>query len=267
MTVVRRLPFTLLCAAAVLVVGAVSGALWSPAASAPWYPHVAHGVPSLLEGRWWTPLTGAFLAGTPWAYVPVIATFVVAVGAAEWRLGTRFTALFVLFAQAGAVLVAVSVLMLLHDTGRRWVVASAASLEVGFSAGALAALALLPAFAQPPWRLRLRLVLGLYAAVAFLFVGSLSDLVHLPAVAGGLLAGARLGPRLGAPSPARPSRRELAVLVTGSATLVVVCGYLLGRLLPVDGPLGHTASPTTLWLGSAVALVVAALPVSGLRLR
>ncbi|WP_306745119.1 HAD-IC family P-type ATPase [Saccharothrix yanglingensis] len=47
--------FTLLCAAAVLVVGAVSGALWSSAASAPWYPHVAHGVPSLLEGRWWTP--------------------------------------------------------------------------------------------------------------------------------------------------------------------------------------------------------------------
>ena len=57
-----RLPFTLTVVAAMLVLGVVTGALWTPFEDHPWFENVAFGAPAFAAGHWWTPVTGSFFA-------------------------------------------------------------------------------------------------------------------------------------------------------------------------------------------------------------
>ncbi|MBB5958075.1 hypothetical protein FHS29_004683 [Saccharothrix tamanrassetensis] len=255
--VLRRLPFTVSVVVVMLVVGVASGALWTDAVDEPWYPEVAFGVPSLAEGRWWTPVTGSFLAIVPAAYVPMTGTFALFVGLAEWRLGTRFTAVVAVVGQLGAVLLGALLLVLLRWTGWDWAERTAGALDVGFSAGALWVAALLSASVPPPWRLRVRLGLAVYAVGSFAFLGSLADVEHLVAVVAGLAVGPVLDGRV--------PRREALLLAFGVPVVVVAVGFALGALLPAQGPLGDTSRPSTVLLGILVVLVVAPLPAFGAR--
>src|SRR3954447_16203663 len=85
--VVRRIPFTTAVALVILAVGTATGSLWTPISERPWFPDVAYGLPSLTDGAWWTVPTGSLLALSPVIYVAVIASFLLFVGYAEWRLG------------------------------------------------------------------------------------------------------------------------------------------------------------------------------------
>ncbi len=91
--VARRLPFTTAVVLVMLVAGIATGALWSPVTERPWFGWIAYGVPSLADGHWWTPVTGAFFALTPLFYLPMVGSFALLVGFAEWKLGTRRAAL------------------------------------------------------------------------------------------------------------------------------------------------------------------------------
>ena len=57
--------------------------------------------------------------------------------------------------------------------------------DVGFSAGALGAVAAATVALRPPWRARLRLLVATYAVLFFLYSGVLWDLEHLIGVAVG----------------------------------------------------------------------------------
>jgi len=63
----RRVPFTTAVVAVMLAVAVGTGGLWDSVQDRSWYSVVAYGVPSLRAGRWWTPVTGSFLAATPLA--------------------------------------------------------------------------------------------------------------------------------------------------------------------------------------------------------
>ena len=84
----RRLPFTLAVVGTMLV-----ARRWRPArCGTRWRTgtcvhHVAYGLPALQDGRWWTPVTGAFFALTPAQYLPVAGGALLMVGWSEWRLG------------------------------------------------------------------------------------------------------------------------------------------------------------------------------------
>ncbi|WP_433273697.1 hypothetical protein ACQPZF_19755 [Actinosynnema sp. CS-041913] len=249
--VLRRLPFTVAVVVVMLVVGVVSGALWSDAVDAPWYPWVAFGVPSLAEGRWWTPVTGSFLAIVPAAYVPMVGTFALFVGAAEWLRGTRFAVVVAVVGQSGSVLLSALALVLLRWTGWDWAERTAGAMDVGFSAGALWVAALLSASVPPPWRLRMRLALAVYVVGSFVFLGSLADVEHLVAVVAGLAVGPAVRDRV--------PRREVGLLAAGVVVLVVAAGVAVKAFLPAEGPLGDTSRPSTVVLGIVVVLVVAPL--------
>jgi len=253
--VLRRVPFTASVVGVMVVVGVVSGALWDRAADAAWYPQVAFGVPSLAEGRWWTPVSGSFLAVVPAAYVPMAGTFALFVGAAEWRWGTRVAAVAAVAGQVGSVLLSALLLVLLRWTGWDWAERTAGSLDVGFSAGALWVAALLSAAIAPPWRLRFRFGLAVYVLVSFAFLGSLADVEHLVAVVAGLAAGS--APRDRAP------RAE--VVVAGVA--VVAIGVAVAAFLPSHGPLGDTSRTSTAVWAILVVAVAAPLLVVGARRR
>jgi lysylphosphatidylglycerol synthetase-like protein (DUF2156 family) len=262
-TLVRRTPFTSAVVLVMIVSGLATGGLWRAAAEQAWYPWVAYGVPSLTHGRWWTLFSGPFLAVVPPFYLAMTGSFALLVGWAEWRLGTAVAAFTAVVGQLVGILAALGFLILVRDAGWPWADATSRLLDVGFSAGALAALAMTSATLRPPWRLRLRLALALYVVASAVYLGSLADLEHLVAVLIALLVGPQLVRGRAVPA-GRPSRREWRLLAVFLLALMAA-GSVLSFLLPNDGPLGPTGDPETSWIDLAVTLVVVALLVNGLR--
>ncbi|MCW0214880.1 MAG: hypothetical protein OJJ54_16095 [Pseudonocardia sp.] len=262
----RRLPFTSAIVVVMLVVGVATRALWRPAEDASWYPAVAYGLPSFAEDRWWTLLTGPFLAIVPLAYLAMTGSFALFVGAAEWVLGTRRAAVVAVVGQVGAVLLSAGILLALREVWD-WAAAVGTLIDVGFSAGSMASIALISALLRPPWRLRARLVIALYVVGSFVFLGSLADLEHL--VAGGLVLAAApwLDRRMHGP-PARPtSARERTRLGLCALGVAVLAGLALGRFLPAAGPVGDTAHAGAMWTGIAVTTLGAPVLAGALRRR
>jgi lysylphosphatidylglycerol synthetase-like protein (DUF2156 family) len=258
--VLRAVPFTVAVVAAMLVVGVATGSLWSPLVDRPLFDQVAYGLPALLEGRWWTPVTGSFFALTPLQYLPVAGGFALLVGWSEWRIGTRRAVVATVVGQLVGVLGAALVLQLLGGTSSSWGWAArvADDLDVGFSAGAIAAVAAASASLLAPWRARVRLVVVLYVVLAFLYIGLLWDLEHL---LGGVL-GLVLGPFLLGRRPElrlpRMTRHEWRVL---AATLFVVAALirLVVFFVPADGPLGQREGlgSVGILIGAGISLVLA----------
>ena len=260
-----RLPFTSAVVLVMIVLALVTGSFWRAAEDAAWYPSVAYGVPSLEAGRWWTLLSGPFFAVVPVFYLAMTGSFAVLVGWAEWRLGTRLATITAVVGQLVGILTALGFLFLVRGHGWAWADRTAELLDVGFSAGSLAAAAVTSAVLRPPWRLRLRLALGLYVLASAVYLGSLADLEHLVAVGLALAVGPRLvRGRLGLAPPGRPSRREWRLLAVFLLVLLTV-GSVLSFLVPNDGPLGETGDDQSTWLDILINLVITALAVNGLR--
>jgi lysylphosphatidylglycerol synthetase-like protein (DUF2156 family) len=258
---VRRVPFTSAVVLVMIVLGFASGSLWHAAEDQAWYPWIAYGVPTLEAGRWWTLLSGPLFAVVPPFYLAMTGSFALLVGWAEWRVGTKVTAVTAVAGQLLGILAALGFLILVRGHGWAWADRTATLLDVGFSAGSLAAAAVVSTTLRPPWRLRLRLALALYVLASAVYLGSLADLEHLVAVGLALAVGPRLvrGVR-----PGPPSRREWRLLAVFVITLQAA-GSVLGILLPNEGPLGSTGQPDSGWLDVVITLVTAALLVNGLR--
>jgi hypothetical protein len=264
----RRVPFTATTIAAILLVAAISGALFSQLFDHPWGDDVAYGLPSLVDGRLWTLLTGALFAVTPLCYVAVIGSFAVLTGFAEHRLGTRRTILACGYGHLVGILGAA----LINAIGAtHW----SATLDVGFSAGALGAAAI--ATASLPRRPRLLARAGLlaYCLAALLVLGELADLEHLVAVAACLPVGRFFLRR--PVSSAHDAIRARALLARyggtslswmttwpGARYLVAADGYLayrqhLGVAITIGDPVGSPA-----WRARALTEFAAMCERSGL---
>lgn len=257
-----RVPFTASTTLLILVAGLLTASLWDAASDQAWFAQIAYGLPSLTEGRWWTPFTGTLFALSPIIYLPMAGSFVLIVGLTEWRLGTRTTALVTVTGHLVGVIGAALVLWLTAQTDWVWAQELFGQLDVGFSAGALAALAVLSATLTPPWRLRLRLGLISYVGVSFLFVGSLADVEHLIAVAVALPLGSRVVRQEVVPS--WPGRREWRLFAaTGLALTAVI--EVVASLVPADGPVGSTRMLSDSWFGVLFSVLVVALIVNAIR--
>jgi hypothetical protein len=272
--ILRRVPFT--TSVVVLVVGLAiaTGTLWSPLERAGWYPDVAFGPPALLDGRWWTVVTGSLFALEPLQYPVVLVFFALPVALCEWRLGTRLTAVVVVVFQAVGVIgggYLVAALASWTDWG--WAQRTAQDLDVGFSAGALGAAVVVSAHLRRPWRGRVRLAVLGYVLTSLTLLGYLYDVEHLVAV----LLGLWLGPWIVGRRPSRTvaawlrpgfTRRDLRKIVGGSflwGAIVTVVGQVADR----DGPFGPIGGdPESCWwvlLVVAVDLLIAWGLVRGRR--
>ncbi len=260
----QRLPFTSSVTLAMLVLAVASGALWNAAEDRAAYPFIAYGLPSLEAGRWWTMLTGPFFAVIPWFYLPMVGSFALFAGFAEWQLGTRRAMAVTIVGQFVSVLVATQFLALSRNSGWLWAERVAGSLDVGFSGGALAAVAVASAALRPPWALRLRAGLCVYAGVAIVYVGTLADLVHFFALLLALPLGKRLVGKRRAGDPVTPDLREWRVLAVAGLLLLTIAEIVM-FLVPGDGPFGSDegVSLSAPELGVLVLLVVPML--NGLR--
>ncbi|WP_207926429.1 bifunctional lysylphosphatidylglycerol flippase/synthetase MprF [Actinocrispum wychmicini] len=260
----QRVPFTSTVVLAMLLLAVLTGALWSAAADRVVYPFVAYGAPSFDAGRWWTMLTGPFFAVIPWYYLPMVGSFALCVGFAEWQMGTRRAMAVTIGGQIVSVLVATEFLALCRDSGWLWAERLAGSLDVGFSGGALAAVAVASATLRPPWRLRLRAGLWVYAGVAIVYVGTLADLVHFFALllaipVGGWLVGARR-----ARETARPNVREWRLLTVAGLLLLTIAEVVM-YFVPVAGPFGSADGVSLSGLELVVLVLLVVPMLNGLR--
>ncbi len=263
--VLRGVPFTIAVVVVMLVLGISTRTLWDPLVDRDLMDVVAYGLPAFQAARWYTVVTGALFALTPAQYLAVTGGFALLVGWSEWRLGTKRAALATVGAQAAGILGAAAFLALVGGTssGWSWAARVADDLDVGFSAGALGAVAAASVTLLPPWRGRLRFVISLYAVLAFLYIGLLWDLEHLIGVGVGLVLGPFLvGAR---PSLKRPrlTRREWRVT---AATLFLLAAIirLVVWFVPADGPLGASADDdgtVIVLIGAGISLLLA----NGLR--
>ncbi len=260
----RRLPFTALVFLAILVLSIVTGGLWSRLESRSWYPDIAYGVPAFEAGHFWTPVTGAFFGSSPLAVIAILIFFPLLVGFAEWRIGTVRVAIVTCLAQLVAVVASVLLIWLLSEGSWPWAQATATQLDTGFTAGAVAALAVASVTLHPPWRFRTQAGLCALVLVMFLYVGALNDVTRLIAVlialpfARQIVGAARVAPR------SRPSKREWR-LTAVVAIAVITLISLVALLWPGESPLGPTGDEDSSFLSVAIPLLI--LLVLGVGLR
>ena len=262
LAVARRRPVTAVTLLLLVVADVATGAFWSPVADRSWGDAIAHGVPSIAAGHPWTVLTGALVGAHPvgaWVGLVLVA---LGVGWGEGRLGPRRTAVLLVVGQVAAVAVTLALVAALAATGWVWAVGLAGALAGGISPGVFAVVAVASATLAAPWRLRLRLVLVGVTVVGLLFLGHLADVAHVLVLAVALPLGRRIAGAGEVPT-GHPGRREWR-LVAAVGLLVIAAIRVLTLVVPVVGPLGNTASDSTV-AETAISVVVSLLLAEGLR--
>ncbi|MFE6736395.1 bifunctional lysylphosphatidylglycerol flippase/synthetase MprF [Microbacterium sp. NPDC057650] len=256
-SILRRLPVTLLFLAALLAAGIASGALWSPFRDGPLWDHLAYGLPALQAGRWWTPLTGTFLAAQPFGYL-LLVLGAAAVGFLEWKRGWRVALAYFAGGQLFAVLSTALLLWLLSFASSwPWAQAQAAALDVGPSGGLYACLAASLVLLPAPWRNRTWLALLSFVFVALLFWGTVEDLEHAAAVL--LVLGVDRSLTL-----RRATVREQRLLAFWALIVLVVISTIVDYV-PTSGPFGETVPSETLQWSVLIDAMVTLLVLNGLR--
>ncbi|GAA3799662.1 bifunctional lysylphosphatidylglycerol flippase/synthetase MprF [Cellulomonas soli] len=261
--VLGRVPFTTAVLATMVVAGFLTRALWAPLHDSPLWDDLAYGLPAFEAGQWWTVVTGSALAASPWQYLPVIGGFALLVGYTEWRMGSSRAAVVTVAGQALGVVLSAVMLSALSRTGWAWAVETARLRDVGFSAGAIAALTASAAALRPPWRARVWLVTAVYVLTSAALLGTLADLEHIV----GLLVGLALGPWLtGRPAALRlrrTTRREMRLLASGFFVASAAVVLLTAATAPTDGPLGPFGGAS--WAGAGFSATIDLVIAAGLH--
>ena len=254
--VVRRIPATLTMVLLILVVGIIWGGLWSPFEDTALFKTVAYGLPNLVDGKWWTPVTGTFFVNQPWVYVFTIAGFW-GMAYLEYRRGSRVAVAYYAIGQLFAIFATALLLYLLSQFPWAWATEQAQALDVGASGGTMACIAAAVGLFRPPWRVRGWLILLGFVFIAMLFWGKVADLEHLLAVLLILVVDRTLRVR----HTTVREQRLIAVV----AMLVLGAVEIITTLLPTDGPFGPTEPVSGGFISLAIDLVVILVLVNGLR--
>ncbi|MCW3492934.1 bifunctional lysylphosphatidylglycerol flippase/synthetase MprF [Microbacterium sp. SSM24] len=255
-SVVTRIPATLALIAALLAIGVIWGGLWSPFAKNPLFESVAYGLPALVEGRWWTPVTGTFFVDHPIVYPFVIASFA-GLAYLEHRRGSVVALAYFGIGQLFAIFASALFLWLATMLPWPWAQVEATVLDVGPSGGTMAGIAAAVGLLASPWRVRAWLIVLGFAFVTLFFWGSLADLEHAFAVLLVLFVDRSLRVQ-------RTTVREQR-LIAFIAAIVILAVELLTLLVATDGPFGQTEATGGSFLDVAVDVVVIAALATGLR--
>ncbi|PPF77937.1 hypothetical protein C5B96_14910 [Subtercola sp. Z020] len=260
---VRRTPFTASLVGVFLIASLATGALWDPIVRRSWYTGIAYGLPSFLDGQWWTLITGTFFSQLPIHYALNLVGLIVAVGWAERRFGS-FRA-FGIFAggQVAAVIGTVFFLLAARSFDSDWASQLTSQYDVGPSGGVFACLAAVLVTLRAPWRLRLRFALFAIVTVALIYIGTMADIEHFIGVTVVMLAAPFVQPR--GTRAGRPSTREWRILAFASLVILAVV-ETVGSLLPSNDPTTSSAAGTGTWVDVAIDVVVIALIANGVRL-
>ena len=254
--ILRRTPATIATLVVLLAAGVLSRGLWEPFAESAGMYTWAYGLPAFDASRWWTPLTGTFLVVHPLVYIPTLIALG-ALGALEYLRGSRVALAYFWVGQLFGVFGSALLLSLLRLFSEwPWAQETAAALDVGPSAGALACLAALIGLAPAPWRTRGWMVLLTAVIVAVLVFGTVADLEDILAVLLILVVDRTLRPQ-------RATVREQR-LIAFLGMLAFVSIEVILALVPTDGPFGATEPLSGSFWSTAIDVVVVVIIANGL---
>jgi phosphatidylglycerol lysyltransferase len=223
----RRSPVAILVFVALITVAAFTGGFGGPdiaarLAFATGYGQVVH------EGRWWTPLTSAFLTDGGWELLVIVIAAPLLVGVAERALGSLRTALAFVACGVIGVTLGIAVQAIGVAAGELWSERVAETLAIDPMTPVVGALMTASAFSGRFWRGRIRVATISSVLVFMLYSGQPSDVYRLFAAVIGLGLGYLLHPRDQSPFWPRSSHHEARVLVS-----VVIAVSALGPVLTV----------------------------------
>jgi phosphatidylglycerol lysyltransferase len=233
----RRIPFTLVTVAIILIVSAVTGTMARPADPGT-LAHWGFGWQDLQQGRLGPLLLAPFQVLRPYMVVSIITSLLLFLGACEYLLGTARAAVSFWVGHLIGFLGGLLLLWGLRQAGLPLAAALMAHRDLGASNGAFGALG--AAAAYLPGRLRRTVILlsGVYLGLALLLDQKIWDFLHPVAFLAGYGLGGVFLLRRGRAWPAllsrsSPERRQrplfLAWTVGTLGFIDVLGGFLLGR--------------------------------------
>ncbi len=233
----RRAPLTLALTALLWILGAATGSL-GVGPPQELVDQVGVGIPTLHEGRWWTPVSSLLWCSGIVAYLFTTVILLVVGSAAERRLGRGRTVAVLIGGQFAGTLLGTGLVRLGIAVGETWTQGLDQQIAVGPTVGLLSLAAVLSFRLTALWRRRLQLLTVLVPLVLMLYVGHLQSVQRMAGVLLGFAAvlalskGARRRPR-------RSSHTETRVLVAlclvGSALGPLIASLYHDAQGPVNG--------------------------------
>ncbi|MEV4558176.1 DUF2156 domain-containing protein [Kitasatospora sp. NPDC049285] len=232
----RAAPLTLTLLAGLWTLGAATGGL-AHGPSEALLAHVGVGLPTLAEGRWWTPLSSLLWCSGAGSYVFTSLLLLLVGPAAERRLGRVRTLAVLVGGQLAGTLAGTCLVAAGSLADEPWTASVADQTAVGPGVGVFALAAVLGYRLTALWRRRLHLLVLLVPLVTTLYVGHLQSVQRFAAALIGLAAGALLSrdrPRLRTHRSSHSETRVLVALCLVAAAL----GPLVAALYDnASGPL------------------------------
>ncbi|MBV2154185.1 bifunctional lysylphosphatidylglycerol flippase/synthetase MprF [Kitasatospora sp. SUK 42] len=205
-------PLTLALLAGLWALGGATGSL-SAGPSGHLLSRAGIGLPTLAEGRWWTPVTSLFWCSGSGAYVTTSLLLLLVGPAAEHRLGRLRTLAVLVGGQVAGTLLGTGLVKFGSSAGEQWTASVADQTSIGPGVGLFALAGVLGYRLTVLWRRRLHLLVLLGPLVMTLYVGHLQSVQRCAAALVGLGLGAlvsRSRPHL---RTHRSSHTEIRVLV------------------------------------------------------
>lgn len=232
----RSIPFTLGTILVMLVVGTITGSLFSESSFERLNPEWGYGLPALQVGHWYTAFTGAFVIPSPELYIVMTVLTLLALGFYERKVGGWRSLLALMGTHVLAVYLTIALVGFGSWAGWPWAQWAATQRDMGLSAGMIGVLGALTAFLTPRFRTQVRWIVSVYLALMLVRSGLLWDPEHMF----GWLAGVLAGPLLAGRERQRRPRPwpVLTWLRTGVASLMVLTVVTSAVLTIYPGPGG-----------------------------
>ncbi|WP_162002530.1 DUF2156 domain-containing protein [Streptomyces sp. CB01881] len=208
----RAAPLTLTLLAVLWAVGGATGSL-AHGPSRGLLAQAGVGLPTLAEGRWWTPFTSLLWCSGLASYVSTSLLLLLVGPAAENRLGRRRTLLVLVGGQLAGTLLGTALVAAGSRAGEHWTHSVADQTAIGPIVGLFALAGVLGYRLTVLWRRRLHLLVVLVPLVMTLYVGHLQSVQRFAGALVGLGAGALLARGRWQLGPHRASHNETRVLV------------------------------------------------------
>lgn len=208
----RAAPLTLTLLALLWAVGGASGSL-AHGPSRELLAEVGIGLPTLAEGRWWTPFTSLLWCPGVGSYVFTSVLLLLFGVPAERRFGWVRMLCVLVVGQVLGTLLGTGLVALGSRAGEQWTAAVADQTATGPVTGLFALAGVLGFRLTVLWRRRLHLLVVLVPLVMTLYVGHLQSVQRFSGALLGLGVGALLARRRGQPRGRRSSHTETRVLI------------------------------------------------------
>ncbi|MFD7451896.1 phosphatidylglycerol lysyltransferase domain-containing protein [Kitasatospora sp. NPDC059827] len=246
----RSAPLTLALLAGFWALGAATGSL-SGGPSGRLLARVGVGLPTLGEGRWWTPVSSLSFSTGIGSYVFTSLLLLLVGPAAERRFGRLRTLALLVGGQVAGTLLGTGLVAFGSSAGEQWTASVADQTSVGPAVGLFTLAGVLGYRLTVLWRRRLHLLVLLVPLVMTLYVGHLQSVQRCAGALFGLGLGALLSRGRPYLRTHRSSHGETRVLVA-LCLVAAACGPLIASLYDnASGPfntfselyLSHRLSP------------------------